>query len=619
MTKETMKFDAQVDKLFHLVIHSLYENKDIFLRELVSNASDACDKLRYRALTDDKLLKDDAELKIRISSDKDAKTLTISDNGIGMSRSELIKNLGTIARSGTQDFLAKLTGDNKKDNQLIGQFGVGFYSAFIVAGKVSVISQAAGGRTAHLWESKGDGKFTIDEIKDLPEGFTGRGTHITLHLKDDEAEYLDKFRIRHIIETYSNHVAFPIIFADDTEEELNEGKALWLRPKSEISDEEYNEFFRSVGHIAGEPWLTLHNQVEGKISYTNLLFIPSTKPFDLFHPDRATQVKLYIKRVFIAEDGLDIIPQYLRFLRGIVDSEDLPLNISRETVQNSVILHKIRKSLTKKVLSTLAKKAEKQPDEYRKFWDNFGAVIKEGLCDGLEPRDDIIEVCRFRTTSGENVSLKEYSERMKQDQKAIYYIVGDNEDAVINSPQLEGFRKRGYEVLLLADSVDQFWVNVLHQYQDIALKSVTRVDSDLDGDGDDGSGNDGDADKDYAGLVGFVKETLGDRVADVRTTSRLTDSPVCLTVPEGAMDIRMEQFLAENQQIAGRTAKIFEINPDHAIIRKLAKDITSKESFDSAADMVHLLFDQASIIEGEPLSDISAFTRRMNHLLERVG
>ena len=622
---ETLSFDAEVDKIFRLMIHSIYENKDIFLRELISNASDACDKLRYKALTNQELLGNDTELNITISIDEKAKTLTICDNGIGMSKQEMIQNLGTIARSGTENFLDKLSGDKKKDAQLIGQFGVGFYSSFMVANKVEVTSLAAGKKKAHKWVSEGKKNFTIEALS----GDHPRGTSVTLHLNDEAKEYLDTFRVEHIIKTYSNHVAFDIFFTKEEgkdPEKINDGKALWTRSKSDISDDEYNEFYQSVSQLGqDEPWMTLHNKAEGTIEYTNLLFIPSQKPFNLFHPDRDTQVKLFIKRVFIAEDGIDIIPPYLRFVRGVVDSEDLPLNISRETVQNSVTLQKIRKSITKRIFKELTKKAEKDPESYATFWENFGPVIKEGLCDGMEPRDDIIEACRFRTnqSNGELISLKTYLERMKDGQKSIYYLIADNRESALASPQLEGFVKTGHEVILLTDSVDDFWVSVLHEYQGIDFKSVTRASTDLDDSNADN--NDEENDSKAANentlsetIIAFFKATLGENVSDVRSTNRLTDSPVCLTAPDSGMDIRMERFLVENKQLAQVSAKILEVNPEHPIITQLETALLAKETEEKARDLVHLLFAQANIVEGEPVKDIGGFAKRMNHLLEKA-
>lgn len=616
--KETIKFDAEVEKLFKLVVHSLYENKDIFLRELISNASDACDKLRYLSITNQDLVKDGGELVIKITLDKKNKTLTVSDNGIGMTKDELVKNLGTIARSGTENFLTKLTGEKKKDVELIGQFGVGFYSSFMVADKVIVKSRAAGKKKSYIWESEGKNKFTIAELDEEIQ----RGTSVTLYVKDEEKDYLDKFRIRNIVETYSGHIGFKILFVDETsgEEVLNKGKAIWLKNKSEVTAEEYNEFYRSIAHMGADaPWLTLHNKAEGAIEYKSLLFIPSKKPFDIFHPDRRCHVKLYVKRVFIAEDGIDIIPPYLRFIRGVVDSEDLPLNVSRETVQNSAILQKIRRSITSKIFSELKKKAEAEPEKYLEFWNNFGAVVKEGLCDGMEPRDEIIEVCRFRTTkSGEKfISLKEYLDNMKSGQEEIYYITADSMEKAMASPQVEGFVKRGIEVILLTDSVDDFWVNVLYEYKGKALKSVTRASTEVEKTPENKEEKKDNKDGEFSALLDLFRKTLGVDIMDVRLTSRLAESPVCLTVPDGAMDIRMERFLVENKQLPSVSAKILEVNPEHAVIKKLAADLSAGGNETKITDTIHLLFAEANIIEGEPVKDIKGFISRMNALLEK--
>ena len=635
--KETIKFDAEIDKVFQLMIHSLYEKKEIFLRELLSNASDACDKLRYKAIEKPELMQGDQTLHIEIIADKKNKTLTVKDNGIGMSKQDLIKNLGTIAKSGTQNFLSKLTGEAKTDSQLIGQFGVGFYSSFMVANKVDVISRAAGANKKYKWSSKGEGgKFTIEEYEDDHD----RGTSIVLYLKDDELEYLDEFRVGFITETYSNHIAFDINWVNDEVKEgevakkkLNSGSAIWMKNKSELSDDDYKEFYKNITHsgIDAEPWMTLHNRAEGAIEYTNLLFIPTVPPMDLYHPDRKTQVKLYIKRVFIADDALDIIPPYLRFMRGVIDSEDLPLNISRESVQNNRTVQKIKRSVTKKIINELIKKADNDSEDYQKFWKKFGSVIKEGLCDGLEPRNDIIEVCRFRTTkSGDKmIGLKDYVNNMHADQDAVYYITGSDYESAINSPQLEGFKANDIEVVILTDSVDEFWVNVLNFYQDYDLKSVTREGSDLKNKAGK-SENDSNAEKndepaieningkDSTKFIDFIKATLGNSVMNVRTTGKLTDSPVCLSVPDGMMDIRMERFMVENKQLATANAKNFDINPSHPIIEKLAKDFDEgSESMEKLSDTVHLLFAQANIIEGEPIADASKFAKRLNNLIEK--
>ncbi len=614
--QETLSFNADVAKVLRLMIHSIYQHKDIFLRELISNASDACDRLRYLALTRPELTEEGSDYAIRVLIDKKAGTLTIADNGIGMPRAEMIKNLGTIAGSGTQQFLEKLTGDGKKDMQLIGQFGIGFYAAFMVADKVTVLSRAAGKKTVQVWESCGDGTFTVAEAEEE----RGRGTSVILHLKKEEKEYLDPWRTRHIVETYSNHIAFPILLADENgkEERINSGTAIWLRPKSEVTDEEYKAFYRDMAHLGvDEPWLTLHSKLEGTLEYSYLLYVPGRPPFDLFHPDRKRSVKLYVQRVFIADEGVDIIPPYLRFLRGVIDSADLPLNISRETLQHNLVVQKIRRSVTKKVLGEMAEKAEKDPESYVTFWKHFGPVLKEGLCDGKEPIDEIMKACRFTSLLKEKlISMKECVESMKEEQGAIYYLTADSLETAKANPQLEGFRARGWDVLLLTDSVDDFWVTVQHEYQGKELKSVTRAE--IESEEEKARGEEKKNDKKIEALVAYIKSTLGEAVREVRATAKLTDSPVCLAVPVGGMDMRMERFLVENKQLLQRSAKILEINPKHSIIKKLAEDFSKEGDSLHIADAVHLLFAQASIIEGENIADLGAFARRMNALLEKA-
>jgi len=610
--EEKLKFSAEISKVLQLMIHSLYTNKAIFLRELISNASDACDKLRYEAITHPALLEGGGEFKINITIDKDKRQLTLSDNGIGMSREELIKNLGTIAKSGTQEFLSNITGDNKKDMPLIGQFGVGFYSSYMVADKVTVISTRAGSDESWQWESEGTGEFTLSPAEKAP-----RGTSITLHLKKDDDEYLDKFRLRHIITTYSDHISFPIEITDEegNSEVVNTASALWMRPKSEVTPEQYKEFYHHVSHAPDEPWLTLHNKAEGKVEYTSLLFIPSAKPFDLFHPDRKRRVKLYVKRVFITEDNAELVPAYMRFLRGVVDSEDLPLNISRETLQHNPLMTKIRDSLVKRVLSELKKKGEADETSYTEFWKNFGPVLKEGLCEAVTPREQILEVCRFESTHGESyTSLDAYISRMKEGQQEIFYLTGERVESLRSSPQLEGFAKRGIEVLLLSDHVDDFWVNVVTNYKGKAFKSVTRADIDLSKVEGDAKTKEAEKPADEANITELcarIKTILGDQVRDVRTTNKLTTSAVCLAVEEGAMDFRLERFLIEQKQLSASTAKILEINPEHPIIKSLAGKATDIE------DVVYLLFDQARILEGQEITDLAGFTRRLQGFVEK--
>lgn len=615
--QEKLKFSAEISKVLQLMIHSLYTNRDIFLRELISNASDACDKLRYEALTHPSLAAEGTEYQISLLINKDKKLLTLSDNGIGMSREELINNLGTIAKSGTQEFASKLTGDSKKDMPLIGQFGVGFYSSFMVADKVSVVSTRAGSDESWQWESDGSGEFTVSPVDKAP-----RGTSIMLHLKDSEDEYLDKFRLRHIIATYSDHISFPIQLTDEEghAETVNTASALWMRPKSEVTPEQYTEFYHHVAHSPEEPWLVLHNKAEGALEYTALLFIPSLKPFDLFHPDRKRRVKLYVKRVFITEENVDIVPHYLRFLRGVIDSEDLPLNISRETLQHNPLLTKIKDSVVKRVLTELKKKGESDPEGYTEFWKNFGPVLKEGLCEAIAARDALLEVCRFHSTAVDNAaftSLDDYVSRMPETQDTIYYLTGERIESLRSSPQIEGFVKKGIEVLLLDDHVDDFWVNVAMHYKGKKFKSVTRADIDLDQVGDQPSEEKKEASEQATELCERLKQILGDTVKDVRITTKLTNSAVCLAVEEGAMDIRLERFLREQKQLSATTAKILEINAQHPIIRSLEAKLAQPEAAAEIEDVAWLLLDQARIVEGEEISDPAGFTRRLQAFVEK--
>ncbi|MCH2037555.1 MAG: molecular chaperone HtpG [Rickettsiales bacterium] len=628
--QEKFQFGAEVGKILQLMIHSLYTNKDIFLRELISNASDACDKLRYESLTKPELLQEDSEFNIRILPITLDRTLTISDNGIGMNKDDLVTHLGTIAKSGTQGFLESMTGDNEKDVQLIGQFGVGFYSAFMVADSVTVISRKAGEDQAYIWQSTGTGEFTVEEAADEYP----RGTTIKLKLKKEADEYLDKHRLEHIIGTYSDHIPIPIILEDEAGGEsatVNKASALWTKSKNEITEEQYKEFYHHVAHAADDPMLTLHNKNEGTIEYTNLLFIPSTKPFDLFHPDRKCRIKLYVKRVFINEEGIDIIPQFLRFVQGIVDSEDLPLNINRESLQHNATINRINKAVTKRILKELSKLSDKQPDEFKKFWKNFGAVFKEGLCDATNDRDAILDVCRFYSTKSgdELISLKQYIENMKEGQDKILFISADSVEAARKSPQLEGFVKNDIEVILLTDSVDDFWTNVTQEYKDKAFASVTRSNINPDSIGKEAeaeASDDSEADDEKAAeankvdnaehekLINFIRETLKDRVADVKVSGRLTESPVCLSAGEYGMDIRMERFLVEQKQLPKASAKVLEINPNHQILKSVLTDIDANE--ERAKEVSFMLFDQACIIEGETIKDTSSFAKRLSKLME---
>ena len=630
---ETMKFNAETGKVLHLMIHSLYTNKEIFIRELISNASDACDKRTYLSRVDQSLMHDD-EMKITITINKDAKTITISDTGIGMNRDDLIENLGTIARSGTQDFLQQLSEQKNNAVNLIGQFGVGFYSSFMVADHVSVNTRKAGENQGWLWKSDGLGEFDIEKNdKD------NIGTTITLHMKQDEQDFLDKFRVRHIVKTYSDHISTPIfimIEGDDENNELdnqssaeqvNSASALWTRAKKDITKEQYQDFYKNISYAGDQPWVTLHNKNEGTIEFTNLLYIPSSKPVDLFHPDRKSRVKLYVKRVYITDEGVNLIPAYLRFMRGVVDSEDLPLNISRETLQNNHIIAKIRKSIVKKVLDELNKKAKKDAEGYIEFWNNFGNVIKEGLCESMEDKEAILSICRFHSTIGdgnESHSLEDYIARMPETQKQIYYIAGDNIDKVKNSPQLERFKKDGIEVLLLTDSVDNFWVTVVNKYKDYDIKSITSTDVDLDKaqeNNNEEESTDEDKKEEPKALspaLEFIKNTLEGMVEDVIPSSKLVDSPVCLSAPGMGINMSMERFMIEQNQMHTRSLKVMEVNENHPVIKNLNDDIKNKDSnHEDMKDAVFMLFDQACILEGEPLKDVGAFAKRLGNLMTK--
>ena len=615
LTTEKREFQAEVSRLLEIVAHSLYSEKEIFLRELISNASDACDRLRYQALTEPELIAGDANFRVVLEPDAKKRTLVIADNGIGMSRQEMIDNLGTIARSGTARFMKEFSGDQKADLALIGQFGVGFYSAFMVAGEVEVVSMKAGEAVAHRWVSDGKGQFTIEEAER-----PGRGTTITLHLNEADAEYAEPTRLEAIVKKYSDHIALPIVLDHAGKEKtLNSASALWMRPKSEITVEQYKEFYHHVAHAFDEPWLTLHNKAEGVFEYTTLLFVPGSKPFDLFDPARKHRVKLYVRRVFITEDAQELLPPYLRFLRGVVDSEDLPLNVSREMLQNNPTLARMRGQIVKRVVGELAKKAKDDAQDYAKFWENFGAVLKEGIYEDRENSDALLELARFRSSAGEGlVSLEEYLGRMKQGQEAIYTIAGDSIEAVAKSPQLEGFRARGIEVLYLTDPVDEFWTSAIGEYQKKEFKSVTRGAADLDkiaAEAQDGA--DDRPEGDVAALIAVLKLALGDAVKDVRVSKRLTDSAVCLIADEHDMDIHLERLLRQHRQLAADSKRILEINPKHALIAQLLKLAGKDGAADTLGDFAWILLDQARILEGEPLPDPALFAKRLSSVLAK--
>jgi len=616
MTQETRTFQAEVSRLLDIVAHSLYSEKEIFLRELISNASDACDRLRYAAITEPNLIEGDANYRVVLTPVKSSKTLTIADNGIGMNHDELVENLGTIARSGTAAFVKELSGDERKDMSLIGQFGVGFYSAFMVADQVEVLSRKAGEEQGWRWVSDGKGEFTIE-----PEPNLKRGTRIALHMREGDEEYLEPHRLRQVVKTYSDHIALPIVLADGNKDEtINTASALWTRPRSEITEEQYKEFYHHVGHSFDEPWLTLHARAEGVVEYTYLLFVPESKPFDLFEPERKTQVKLYVRRIFITGES-EMLPPYLRFLRGVVDSEDLPLNISREMLQSNPMVARMRRQLTGRVLGELQKKAADAPEEYTKFWDNFGAVLKEGLYEDRDQRDTLLGLARFRSTIRDGwVSLDEYVEAMKPGQEAIYTITGDNLDLVRKSPQLEGFRARGVEVLLMTDPIDEFWVSAIGTFKGKPFKSTTRGGADLDKispSEDKPEEQKPEPPAKLNSLIAIFKLALGDAVKDVRSSARLTDSAVCLVADEGDMDMHLERLLKQHRQLDTAAKRILEINPGHRLIERLAASVGETGASDQLSEFAWLLLDQARIVEGEQLPDPPAFARRLAMLLER--
>ncbi len=636
---ERHAFQAEVSKLLGLMANSLYRDKEIFLRELVSNASDACDKLRYAAITQPDLLGDDAALAVTITPDSKSSVLVVTDNGIGMNRQELIDNLGTIARSGTEAFVKQMAdsqdGDGKdgqdeqsgQDEQdglaagLIGQFGVGFYSSFMVAKRVEVVTRRADEAEGWRWRSDGTGSFSI-----APEADAARGTRIELHLRKDAREFLEPLRIRTIVKAYSDHVGLPIWLENESgqKEMVNEGSALWSRPKSDIDEDQYREFYHHIAHMPGDPWHTIHLHAEGRIEYTALLFVPDTTPFDLFDPIRRHRVRLYVRRVFITDECEGLIPPYLRFMRGVVDSADLALNVSRETLQNDPILAKIRTGVVKRVFSELEKRAKKTPEEYASFWENFGAVLKEGLYEDAEQKDRLLPLVRFRSTGGGDrwLSLDDYVDAMPEQQEAIYYMSGEDADTLRRSPQIEGFRARGIDVLLMVDPVDQFWLPVVGTYKEKPFRSVTQGAADLDRFAVSDEAKPDEADATPPGemdkLIALVKLTLADAVKDVRTSERLTDSPVCLVADEGDLDMHLERLLRQHKHELPEQKRVLEINPSHDLTRALARMVGQKGASEALEDAAHLLMDQALILEGEPVPDPSAFTKRLSGLVSRA-
>ncbi|QIB52590.1 molecular chaperone HtpG [Pseudomonas sp. OIL-1] len=627
--KETLGFQTEVKQLLHLMIHSMYSNKEIFLRELVSNASDASDKLRFEAIANPELLENQPDLRIRISGDEEARTLTIEDNGIGMSRDEVISNLGTIAKSGTAAFMQQLTGDQKKDASLIGQFGVGFYSAFIVADKVEVFTRRAGLDAAEgvRWESAGEGDFTIETIE-KPE----RGSRIVLHLKSDEGEFADGWRLRNVIKKYSDHISLPIELPKQNQgeekdqptevewETVNRASALWTRPRTDIKDEEYQEFYKHVAHDFENPLTWSHNKVEGKLEYTSLLYVPGRAPFDLYQREAPRGLKLYVQRVFIMDDAEQFLPLYLRFIKGVVDSNDLSLNVSREILQKDPAIDSMKSALTKRVLDMLEKLAKKQPEQYATFWKGFGSVIKEGPAEDFANREKIAGLLRFASTQqsddSEVVGLDTYIERMQEGQDKIYYLTGERYSQVKNSPHLEIFRKKGIEVLLLTDRIDEWLMSHLTEYKDKQFVDIARGDLDLGKlEGEEDKQAQEEAAKAKADLVQRIKEVLKENVEDVKVSHRLTDSPAVLVVVEDGMGLQMRKILEATGQQAPESKPILEINPAHPLLEKL----DSEQDEERFGDLTHILFDQAALAAGESLQDPGTYVRRLNALLVELS
>ena len=618
--KETLGFQTEVKQMLHLMIHSLYSNKEIFLRELISNASDACDKLRFEALNDDSLFENDPEIKVSIEFDAQANTVTISDNGIGMNRDEVIENLGTIAKSGTSAFLQKLSGDEKKDAHLIGQFGVGFYSSFIVADKVEVLTRRAGSETkeAVLWTSAGEGDFTIETTEKA-----GRGTQITLHLKADEKEFADGFRLRNLVKKYSDHIAVPVQMikehtgedeapAEPEWESVNSAKALWVRSKSDVKDEGYQEFYKHIAHDYDDALTWSHNKVEGTLEYTSLLYVPKRAPYDLWNREGNRGLKLYVQRVFIMDDAEQFLPPYLRFIKGVVDSNDLPLNVSREILQENASITSMRTALTKRILDMLKKLAKKDPEQYQTFWDGFGQVLKEGPADDFANKEKIAELFRFASTKGEDnkqtVSLDAYLERAQESQDKIYYLTAENYLTASRSPHLEVFRKKGLEVLLLTDRVDEWMISHLSEFKGKTFEDITKGDLALD---ETDKAEQEKAEKENESLISRIKATLGDKVEDVRISTRLTDSAACLVVGKDDMGMQMRRMLEAAGQALPEAKRVLEINTGHPLIVKM--DMQSDEA--RFADMAELIFEQSQLAEGSQLQDPAGYVDRINKLL----
>ena len=631
---ETLNFQTEAKQLLQLMIHSLYSNREIFLRELISNASDAIDKLRFQAIEQPELLGDDSELRIDVTFDKEAKTLCIADNGIGMNRDEVISHLGTIAKSGTAEFLANLTGDQKSDSQLIGQFGVGFYSAFMVANEVEVRTRSAAGGEGVVWRSSGEDAYTIETAEDLP-----RGTQVILHLQEDALDFAEDFRLRSIVRKYSDHIGVPVRMvkadmpqADDGDkdkdaakdtaepelEAVNSAKALWTRSRSDVEDDEYKEFYKHVSHDFEEPLHWSHNKVEGKLEYTSLLYLPKRAPFDLYNREAPKGLKLYVQRVFIMDDAEQFLPLYLRFVKGVIDSNDLPLNVSREILQQDERVTSIRNAVTKRVLTMLGDMAKKKPEQYQEFWDEFGEVIKEGAGEDFANRESLTKLLRFASTKSDDgakksVSLDQYLARKVEDQESIYYLCAETYETASRSPHLEIFKERGVEVVILFDRIDEWLMSMLTDYEGTPFVDVMRGDVTLPGDAnadDDKDSDDVNKDDEHP-LVERIKPILDDKVAGVRPSKRLTGSPACLVLSEDAMGIQMRRIMEANGQAMPASKPYFEFNPDHPLVQRLDNEADE----DRFGELVEVLFDQASLAEGGSLQDPATYVERLNRLL----
>jgi len=621
-TPETRAFEADVSKLLHMMVHSVYSDRDVFLRELISNAADACEKLRYEAISNPALLGDDPQPRISLTLDREAATLVIEDNGIGMTAADMGETLGTIARSGTKAFMDRIAADkNGEGQQLIGQFGVGFYSAFMVAGKVEVLSRRAGEADAATWSSDGLGTYTIAPAD--PAAAPVRGTRVTLHLLDDAKTYAERYTVERIVKAQSGHVPVPIVLqevgSEDEPGQVADGVALWTKAKSDISAEDYADFYRSVAGQFDQPALTLHYRAEGRHEYSVLTFIPETKPFDLFDPDRKGRIKLYVRRVFITDEA-EILPRYLRFVRGLVDSADLPLNMSREMIQDSPVLSAIQKGVSNRILSELDKLATSEPERYAAIWDNFGSVLKEGLYEDFERREQLLALARFKSTTSDGAwrSLKDYVGALKENQTAIYYATGNDLDRIAQSPQIEGFKARGIEVLLLPDQVDSFWTTIGVDYEGKPFKSVTQGAADLSLIPlAEGTAIAGAHSEEANSFIAFAREVLTDQLSDVRISDRLTSSAVCIVAADNAMDLQLEKMLASAGRAPERAKPVLEVNADHPLIAKLGQASASGDD-DGRRDMAFLLLDEARIAEGEPPADPRAFAERLERLMTKA-